>query len=230
MGAKSNKYQVCPYPSWISNERPVFASSFLVGHPKGARRQHWDELSFPPFFSSPSIYTPTNKNYTEWSSCCCCVNKSCLFSLKVESVILRSADGARGRWRGWCDVREKNARTQFTVQLKKGETSLEKVASPKIIRSLCSQCSANQFLRTDTFSGDKIPGGTKLFLENLFSQNLAAHSFSDFRLIFLPSQALNQFTQISESDILSWFLEISIPRQQRPIGECNFGGKWGEIN
>ena len=35
---KCNKCQVCLYPSWTSNERPSFASTFSVGHPKAHRR------------------------------------------------------------------------------------------------------------------------------------------------------------------------------------------------
>ena len=233
MGAKSNKYQICPYPSWISNERPVFASSFLVGHPKGARRQHWDELSFPPFFIAchPFIRQQIRTTQSEVAAAVLFVffeSGKCDLAKRWRSE--RTLKRLMWRQREKCQNTIHCQKTQFTVQLKKGETSLEKVASPKIIvlwvfsKSICED--RHLFWRRNSRRDKTIFG--KLVLV-VFPKSCSAE-FLRFQINLLLSQALNQFTQILESDILSWFLEISIPRHQRPIGECNFGGKWGEIN
>ena len=68
-----------------------------------------------------------------------------------------------------------------------------------LFKSICED--RHTFWRQYSRRDKTIFGELVLIVEykDKFSQNLTAKSFSDLRLIFLLSQALNQFTQILES-------------------------------
>ena len=90
---KCNKCQVCLYPSWTSNERPSFASTFSVGHPKAHRRASIQTN----YHSSLFLFVRCEKkNRTMWCFSIKIKGNSLLFYLFVRKWELWSCEVADG--------------------------------------------------------------------------------------------------------------------------------------